>query len=209
MLSLDPARMKPWIGDPPRTSVPDTPGYTQIAHEQLNLGAGTIAGFVLIPLWWFVFANAIGALGGPTISGVTIDLSNLLLGALIALVLVPVLHEAVHGGAALLVGARPSYGIGPGFAYTTFREPLRKWPYLTVGLAPLIILSLLCVLLAARWESLAGLLLFFAVVNAAGAIGDLWMSWRILRQPPNAIFYDLADGFAVLTPDPQHSVSVT
>jgi hypothetical protein len=198
--TIDPARIKPWIGDPPRTEAPETPGYTVISHEQLNLVSGSLVGFVLIPVWWFVFALLVAALGGPLINEIWFDVGNLIAGAFIALILVPVLHEAIHGLAAMLVGARPSYGIGPGFAYTTFREPMGRWPYLFVGLAPLVVLSIACILLAAQFESLAGALIFFAVINAAGAIGDLWMSWRIIRQPHDAIFYDLADGFAVLTP---------
>jgi len=200
VLSLDPARIKPWIGEPPRTSVPETPGYAQIAHEKLNMATGSIAGFVLIPVWWFIFAAAITLFGGTDSITISVDLPRLLLGAFVALVAVPVSHEVVHGLAALVVGVRPSYGIGPGFAYTTFPDPLRKFPYLFVGLAPLVVLSILSVLIAVNSERLASLMLFFAVVNAAGAIGDLWMSWRILRHPRDAIFYDLADGFAVLTP---------
>ena len=34
--------------------------------------------------------------------------------------------------------------------------------------------------------------------HASGAIGDLWMAERILRLPRQAIFYDLADGFAAV-----------
>ena len=30
------------------------------------------------------------------------------------------LHEAMHGIVARAVGARPFYGVGPGFAYTSF-----------------------------------------------------------------------------------------
>ncbi|MCO5177493.1 MAG: DUF3267 domain-containing protein, partial [Thermomicrobiales bacterium] len=177
------AGIRPWIGDPPRTEAPELPGYVQLHREQLGMGALTIIGFVLIPLWWFIFVALVSLAGGPSSSSFEINLTTLFVGALIALVLVPVLHEAVHGIAGMLVGATPSYGIGPGFAYTTFPEPLRKWQYLTVGIAPLIVLSILSVLVAARWESVANAAIFFAVINAAGAIGDLWMSWKILRTP--------------------------
>jgi hypothetical protein len=201
MTTIDPSRLKPWIGDPPRTSAPEIPGYVLVAHERFNMGHGAIAGFVLIPVWTFVLVAAIGALGGRTDYAAALTIPNLLLGALIALALVPVLHEVVHGLVAILLGARPSYGIGPGFAYTTFREPMGRAAYLTVGLAPLVVLSAAGVALAARWDTGAGWCLFFAVVNASGAVGDLWMSWRIVRQPRGARYVDLADGFAVLLPE--------
>jgi hypothetical protein len=155
---------------------------------------------VLIPFWWVFFSVMVGLLGGRYISGFVVTLPNLLLGAVIALLLVPLLHEAVHGIAALLAGVRPSYGIGPGFAYTTFPDPVGKRPYLAIGLAPLVVLSAIGLPLAAVWDAGAGLVLFFLVVNAAGAIGDIWMSWRIALQPPDALLVDLADGFAVLVP---------
>jgi hypothetical protein len=177
------------------------PGYVQVAYERLEMGKMTILGFVLIPVWSFLFVGAIGALGGRSSYSFHATIWTLLMGAFVALIAVPVLHELVHGLAGALCGARPAYGIGPGFAYTTFREPLTRVPYLVIGLAPLVVLSAICVVLASRWDMGAGWLLFFAIVNAAGAIGDLWMSWRIVRQPRSAIFFDLADGFAVLAPE--------
>jgi hypothetical protein len=162
---------------------------------------GSIAGMVLIPFWLVFFSALIGLVGGRYMDEFAITVTNMLLGAFIALVVVPILHEAVHGIAAMLCGVRPSYGIGPGFAYTTFPDPVGKRAYLAIGLAPLVVLSLIGVPLAAGWDHAAGAVLFFLIVNAAGAVGDLWMSWRIVLQPSDALFVDLADGFAVLVPE--------
>lgn len=197
--------IRPWIGDPPRTEPPERPGYVELSRERLNMGPLTILGFVLIPVWWYVIVGLVVLAGGPEGSSFSINLKTLVFGALIALVAVPVLHELVHGIAGMLVGVKPAYGVGAGFAYTTFREPLGKWQYLAVGLAPLVVLTVLAVFVAARWESVANAAIFLAVINAAGAIGDLWMSWRIVRAPRSAIFYDLADGFAVLVPEGRFS----
>jgi hypothetical protein len=127
-------------------------------------------------------------------------LVEIVLGASIALVVVPFIHEAAHGLAALVLGAKPAFGVGPGYAYTTFREPMGRWAYLTVGLAPLVSGSVSGMLLAVAWAGGREWVIFACIVNAAGAIGDLWMSWRILKLPRNAIYYDLADGFAALVP---------
>ncbi|HYI14082.1 MAG TPA: DUF3267 domain-containing protein [Thermomicrobiales bacterium] len=196
------ARIRPWIGEPPRTSPPEIDGYRLNTHQRFNMLQGSIVGMVLIPFWWMFFSVTTALLGGRYISGGTVTLSNLLFGIVIALVLVPLLHEAVHGIAAMLAGVRPSYGIGPGFAYTTFLDPVGKRPYLTIGLAPLVVLSAIGLPLAALWDAATGAILFFLVVNAAGAIGDIWMSWRIAFQPRDALFVDLADGFAVFVPEP-------
>lgn len=195
-----PGRLRPWFGESPRTSPPEVDGYRLLSHQRFDMVQGSIVGMVLIPFWWVLFSVTLGLLGGRYISEFVVTLSNVLLGALIALLLVPLLHEAVHGVAAMLAGVRPAYGIGPGFAYTTFPEPVAKRAYLVIGLAPLVVLSALGLPLAAVWDSGVGLVLFFLVVNAAGAVGDLWMSWRIALQPRDALFVDLADGFAVLVP---------
>jgi len=194
--------IRPWIGDPPRTDPPEHVGYVELSRERLRMGPMTVVGFVLIPVWWYVIATLVMLAGGSKSLSFAIDGRSLVFGLLIALVAVPVIHELIHGVAGKLVGVKPAYGVGPGFAYTTFREPLGKWQYLAVGLAPLVVLTILSVIVAARFESAAIGAIFFAVINAAGAIGDIWMSWRIVRAPRGAIFYDLADGFAVLIPDP-------
>lgn len=197
----EPGRLRTWVGEPPRTTPPEVEGYELLSHQRFDMLQGSIVGMVLIPFWWVLFSVTVGLLGGRYISEFSVTLSDVLLGAFIALVLVPVLHEAVHGIAAMLTGNRPSYGIGPGFAYTTFPDPAGKRAYLTIGLAPLVVLSVVGLPLAAAWDRGAGLVLFFLVVNAAGAVGDLWMSWRIALQPRDALFVDLADGFAVLVPE--------
>lgn len=193
--------LRPWIGEPPLTSAPNVEGYRLRSHQRFDMLQGSIAGMVLIPFWWVFYSVVVGLLGGRYVSELALTLSSLLIGAGIALVAVPLLHEFVHGMAAMLVGIRPSFGIGPGFAYTTFPDPVGKRAYLAIGLAPLIGFSAIGIPLAVAWDAGATAIIFFMVVNAAGAIGDLWMSWRIALQPRDALFVDLADGFAVLEPE--------
>jgi hypothetical protein len=196
-----PAWLRPWIGEPPRTSPPVVEGYRLKAHLQFDMLQGSIGGMVLIPFWWVFFTVTVGLIGGPYLSEFTVTFMDFMLGIVIALVLVPLLHEAVHGLAAMLAGVKPSYGIGLGFAYTTFPDPVGKRAYLAIGLAPLIVLSALGIPLAALWEGGTGAVIFFLIVNAAGAIGDLWMSSKIVLQPRDAMFVDLADGFAIYVPE--------
>lgn len=195
------AQIKPWIGDPPRSEAPDEPGYIQIAHERVDMVQLSIAGVVLLPFWWFVFAGLDQLINGSSGFNVTIGFWEVIFGAFIALIFVPVVHELAHGLTAQALGAQPSYGIGPGYAYTTFREPMGRWAYLGVGLAPLTLISLVGALLMFLVPSLSGWIILTCIVNAAGAVGDLWMAQTILRLPRRAIFYDLADGFAAYVPD--------
>ena len=110
------------------------------------------------------------------LSSFRISFLDVLFEILLLLIVVPVVHEAVHGIAAGLVGAHPSYGICPGYAYTTFLEPVGKGQYLLIGLAPLVVLSIIGVAVMVLVPSIAGLTLVFLVGNAAGAMGDVWMA---------------------------------
>jgi hypothetical protein len=112
----------------------------------------------------------------------------------------PLAHEAVHGLVARLLGARPRYGLGQGFAYTTFEKPVSRDEYLAIGLAPLVVLSGLGLGLLRGAPELAGQTLTLLVGNASGAAGDLWVAWRVLSLPREARVRDLADGFAVYLP---------
>ena len=192
--------LKPWFGDLPHETAPELPGYRQVSHEQLNMTKITVVGTILIPLWAIALLAVVAVLGGPSSYATTFTFTTLIL-FVIAMVGVIVVHEIIHGVAAALLGTKPSFGIGPGFAYTTFLEPMNKSSYLIVGLAPLVVFTVLTVAAAAIWPDIAGWMIVIGTINASGAIGDLWMTTRILRAPRRAVFYDLADGFAVFAPD--------
>lgn len=192
--------LKPWIGEPPHVTAPEIPGYVQVAHMRLELGRAALVGLVLIPVWFVIFTVGMMALGGPNSPSLQVNLIDVLLIPVV-IIAVAIVHEAIHGAVALVFRARPTFGIGAGFFYTTFREPLTRRGYLTVALAPLVIISLASVALAAALPEIAGWLLFFSLANVSGAGGDLWMSRDIRNQPPETLFHDLADGFAAYLPE--------
>ncbi|MBA2454552.1 MAG: DUF3267 domain-containing protein [Chloroflexia bacterium] len=193
--------LKPWFGDLPHETAPEMAGYQQVSHEQLNMTKVTVGGTMLIPLWAIALMAVVAALGGPSSYETRFTFTTFVL-FFVAMVGVIVVHEILHGVAAALLGVSPSFGIGPGFAYTTFLEPMKKSSYLTVGLAPLVVITVTTVAMAAIWPDIAGWMVVIGTINASGAVGDLWMTARILRSPRRAMFYDLADGFAVFAPDP-------
>lgn len=194
------SQVKNWIGPPPRSAPPDVPGYTLYAYERLRMGRLSLLGIALLPIWFVVYLAVLAAFGGRTDYSTEFTLSALL-GLIIVVVGVTALHEALHGLPALLLGARPAFGAGPGYFYTTFTEPLGRWGYLTVGATPLLVINTACIVLALLYPAWAGWLFVASLYNFSGASGDLWMSYRILRAPADARFYDLADGFAVLVPE--------
>ena len=158
------------------------------------------ASILSAPVWLAVFVALASALGAPAPRSITFSVINILIGAAIIVIVVPVVHEAIHGVVAWALGAHPTYGIGPSYAYTTFREPVTGRQYLIIGLAPLVVLSIVSLVLMVT-TPLYGFALIFAVTNAAGAAGDIWVAGRTLGLRRDAYVYDLADGFAVFVPE--------
>ena len=193
------SQLKNWLGPAPRTAPPEVPGYELYSYERLRIGRLGLLGLALLPIWFILYMASLSALGGRTSYSGNITLGTLL-GLVLVFVGVTALHELLHGLPAVLLGARPAFGMGPGYFYATFHEPMGRWGYLTVGLAPLVVINTACVVLALLEPDWAGWLLVISLYNFSGASGDLWMAYRIFRAPANARFYDLADGFAVLVP---------
>ena len=191
----------------PRREPPDLPGFRLAVREQIPLSRVGWIGLASVPAWAVAFELISGALGGRVITHPSITLGGFVIGVVLVLIVVPVLHEAVHGVVARAAGARPEYGVGAGFAYTTFREPVGKVAYLAIGLAPLVLLTVVGVATTLAWPSYAGFVLAFLVANAAGAAGDIWVAREVWRLPAEASIFDLADGFAAYLPHPMPASS--
>ena len=162
---------------------------------------------VSVPLflaWGFIFFALAARLGSLPPGAISFNPSRIL--ALLAGVLATlILHELAHGLAMRIFGAAPRYGVilkfgmiyatSPGFAFP-------RWQFLSIALAPLVSLSLLAILGMSVWAGTAwpALLAVCATINAAGAIGDLWIMTVVLRYPPRAYIMDEQDGVRVFLP---------
>jgi hypothetical protein len=125
----------------------------------------------------------------------------MILGILLTLVF----HEFTHGLFMQLFGAKPRYGVlwkqamfyatSPGFAY-------RRNDYVLIALAPLVFLSVLVVL--GMWllqgTLWVALLSVCGVMNASGAVGDMWITAIVLRHANTAYVMDERDGVRVFLP---------
>ena len=144
-------------------------------------------------------AQRIGILGGTFTFGVP----EIGIG-LVAYAATVVLHELVHGLTMRVFGARPQYGAllkhllfyatAPGYGF-------RRNAYITVALAPLVVLSGLAILgmFLVQGTVWVAPLALCAALNAGGAAGDLWMASMILRYAKTAYIVDERDGFRVLS----------
>jgi hypothetical protein len=139
-------------------------------------------------------------------NGVVISLpAAWITGALAALVMMVVLHEAVPGIFFwLFSGRRPRFGFKGMYAFAALPPDvyLPRGPYLIVGAAPLIILTILGVAflpVIPAW-ALPGWM-FFLVGNFSGSAGDLYVLYWLLQKSPRALIQDYGDVMTVFVPE--------
>ncbi|MGH2524269.1 MAG: DUF3267 domain-containing protein [Anaerolineales bacterium] len=183
--------------------------YREVLYWRLtgNLGRQVALNLLALPLAGgagLFFAWAAANLGRA--SHVAVGQGELV-ALLVGLVLMIVAHELVHGLAMRLYGARPQYGVmwkslmfyatAPGQAFT-------RNQYLVVGLAPLVSLSALALMGMAAFAGtpVVALLGICATLNAAGAVGDLWIVATVLRYPAHVWVVDERDGVRIFMPAP-------
>ena len=178
-------------------------GYALLRRGNLNLGLLSVLSLVALPPVFIFFAVVTAPLGGPIDLGgggftLRIDLVGLLLVSIAALIVLPVVHELVHGLVAAWCGGRPVYGIGPGVAFCHFREFVGKGCYAAILVAPLVLLSIVGVALMPITPGLLrGPLLAFLITNAAGAVGDIAALTQLVGLPRDALIADTSHGFEV------------
>ncbi|HLV36517.1 MAG TPA: DUF3267 domain-containing protein, partial [Spirillospora sp.] len=70
--------------------------------------------------------------------------------------------------------------------------------FVIIALAPLVVITLVgMVLMIFMPDSIAYYIGLIVVLNAAGSIGDLWMTAAVLRYPPDTLVRDEADSIRI------------
>jgi hypothetical protein len=126
---------------------------------------------------------------------------QLMIAILLALVLVMLLHELVHCMFFWrFAGKRPEFSLKALGVYVASPSdvyyPRNK--YLTVGIAPLILLTVIGMLLIVVVPAvLIPVLIFFVILNAAGSAGDLKMIALLLSYSPDTLMQDVGSSVIV------------
>jgi hypothetical protein len=129
---------------------------------------------------------------------------QLFISILLALVLVLLLHELVHGLVFWrLAGKRPEFNFKALGIYVASPSdvyyPRNK--YLTVGIAPLVLLTIIGLLLIVVVPAvLMPILIFFVAFNAAGSSGDLIMIALLLSYSSDTLMQDVGSSVIVYGP---------
>ncbi|MFH7024132.1 MAG: DUF3267 domain-containing protein [Heteroscytonema crispum UTEX LB 1556] len=115
-----------------------------------------------------------------------------------------IIHEFVHGIAFAAFGGSPRYGLKVKYllplAYATSPGNFfRRNSFIVIGLAPLIVIDIICLLLLAIFPQ-APWLIWVIAINTGGAIGDIWMAVQLLRCPKSIRVEDREEGVAIYAP---------
>jgi hypothetical protein len=129
----------------------------------------------------------------------TLSIANLLLwlGAILGVI---ILHELVHGFFLwLITQERPVFGYSWYYAYAGAPDwYLPRAPYIIVALAPLVAISLVGVALLPFVPGTAVIVLLLALItNAAGAVGDIFVTIWVLWQPTDVLIRDTGPAFTL------------
>lgn len=158
----------------------------------LNLGAAVLSvlGLVLFTALYIAVRASEG--------GFTVGLGGLAL-LIVAIVLVMIIHEGVHGIAMAVFGARPRFGaqltarVMPVLYCTATGVLFTKAQFLVIALAPFVVLNLVLAGLIG-WMPGGGWLVVPAALHLGGCIGDLWMAVLVARLPTGTMVEDLRSG---------------
>ncbi|MBC8170702.1 MAG: DUF3267 domain-containing protein [Anaerolineae bacterium] len=119
---------------------------------------------------------------------------------LIILLLLPatiLIHELMHGVTYQLLGYQVSYGIAPelGAAYAAaFGQFQQRQHNLIVALMPLLVITgigVIAMTIPATPFLAAGAFVVL-LINTSGAVGDVYITWRLLKMPPRTLLYDVS-----------------
>jgi membrane protein DedA with SNARE-associated domain len=161
------------------------------------VGLAMLAIAILAYQLFYNFLRELGlAQGANPLAGA----SSLLLAvlSLLAILIMLSLHELIHGIAFQLFGARPRYGFslekGVAFAAAD-RYYLTRDAYLIVGLAPLVVITLLTgALMTVTSGETNQLVALIGAANIGGSVGDLWFFSICRRYQPDLLVRDFGEG---------------
>ncbi len=200
--------------------LPDTPihalpeAYRQVRHliategrTLLALNLAALVPLVLMLLfvdqWWRLVQRVRGVYGDRLLDNPSFW--GQLAAIILVIVLTLTLHELLHGLAIWWLGHKPRFGLrlDLGVAYaTTDHAFFPRNQFILIALAPLAGLTLIGMgLMFIVSDALAYYIGLMIVINASGAIGDLWMSWVVARYPAHALVKDEADSIRIYLPE--------
>ncbi|NOR78218.1 MAG: hypothetical protein GQ523_07330 [Methanophagales archaeon] len=163
---------------------------------------------------WFFFFAALYTLVTEKV-GFNFDFTSGTILISVALVIGTfVLHELIHGLFMLLYGGKPRYGAGIAryilpYLYTTTKTRFLRNQFIAIAIAPLVVISLVGIGLMAALPSIAHWIFIPLVLNASGAVGDLWVIRNVLRYPKHVLLEDRKTGLIIYGKETDKTLNIT
>ena len=168
----------------------------------VNLGAIAFAFILFFIGYWFVPLSAVFAsVDSGDFSALLFVLLKLFM-MLLGLVLYMVLHEATHGVFMKHYGGiKPKFGLTLLYAYCGSEAYFDKASYLVIGLSPVVIwgivLAAACIVIPPDWFWVVYLI---QIINLSGAVGDFYVTYRMLKLPKEILVQDSGVAMTVYAP---------
>lgn len=178
----------------------------KVTEKPIRVIALNIAGLILFVIFGTIFSSIAIRLGKLPLDGnIRFGLGEMGL-SIVGIVLTLILHELTHGLTMQMFGAKPKYGIiwkGLMLYATSPGYPYRRNNYIVISLAPFVFISALVILgiWILQGTAWVALLTICGVVNASGAVGDMWITMIVLRYAATAYVMDERDGIRVFLPN--------
>ena len=184
------------------------PGYDlyetiDLARDRKMLIGINISGMAVMAVM-FIYAFAwrpeINACFDQELPGILLALAVMVAGYIAYIVL----HELVHGiFIRIFSGEKAQYGLqlSKGYAFAKSDYFFGKAAYIVIALAPVVVWgAVLHVLMGAVPDQWYLPVFFIQAMNIGGAVGDYYVTWRILRMPEGVLVIDSGTSMKFFAP---------
>jgi hypothetical protein len=171
------------------------------------LGMGTLALFAFGFFFTSLYTLFTGNVGFNFTSGTILISVVLFFGTI-------VLHELIHGAFISKYGGKPSFGAGIAhfilpYFYATTKTIFPRNQFIVIAIAPLVVISLVGIGIMAAFPSIAHWMFLPFVVNASGAVGDLWVIRHVLRYLEHVMLEDRKNGVIIYGKDTDKAMNIS
>lgn len=171
------------------------------------LGMGTLSLFAFGFFFTSLYALLTGKVDFNFTSGTILISIALFIGTI-------VLHEFIHGIFMSVYGGKPSYGAGIAhfilpYFYATTKTVFSRNQFIVIAVAPLVVISLVGIGIMAAFPLIGHWIFIPFVVNASGAVGDLWMTRNVLRYPKHVLLEDRKTGLIIYGKETDKPVNIS
>lgn len=186
-------------------------GTVDISNNRRLLVILNIAGLVLMAVFGWLFfrtmlwlrpADTARAVGAASVDGI-VEWALFFAAIFALMALHIVIHEAVHGLFFwFYTGDRPLFAFRGAYAYAAMPGwYIPRNAFFVTTLAPFVVITVLGILLMYLTTWLLPVW-FVITMNASGSVGDLFVAFWLMRQPPDCLAEDRGDAVTLYAPKP-------